>query len=263
MGTLLEHRAVDGLIRAGRASVLDTYTALARHTSGARLTETSEMVFCEGPKDISYCNFVAGFNWAGDHDRRLEALKNRCLVRPDTSVFAISGDEPRDLPEMLAERGWLLAGALVQLGARDFSPCQSKGDYELVQAVGDARRTVAAFMARQFFQRSSAELRSKVVDATASCGLELWRYGPESGPIGAVMLNRQPDSLGIYNLCVDEPRRGQGHGADLMAWIQGLAQEAALPLVLQCDFRLQEWYGQFGFQQFGEVQCWRAPNRWP
>ena len=57
----------------------------------------------------------------------------------------------------------------------------------------------------------------------------------------------------IENVVVDKGNRGKGVGAKLMESCIRIAREkGCYKLVLTCKDELVEWYGKFGFREFGE-----------
>lgn len=145
-----------------------------------------------------------------------------------------------------------------RLTAMRASPQESASDCALHLAENaDGRLRVALFMVRQFFPNQESGMRGRIAQATADCGLDLYeilRYGTL---VGAAMISRGARLFGIYNLCIDEERRGQGLGSDALARLLSLAANEGSDAVLQADPSLESWYVQRGFRTTGAIEVFK------
>lgn len=115
-----------------------------------------------------------------------------------------------------------------------------------------AERDIARFMMRVFFPRHRDEVREVVSKVTAGAKLDLYQIrGARQAPVAAVMLARRPSVIGLYNLCVEPALRGKGLGAAIVYWV--ISQAHGLPVTLQSDVLLQNWYEKLGFVRVGTV----------
>jgi ribosomal protein S18 acetylase RimI-like enzyme len=75
------------------------------------------------------------------------------------------------------------------------------------------------------------------------------------------MLSYTPDSVGLYNLCVDAKLRDRGIGSSIVRELLGFVLEPGKPMVLQCEPVLADWYVRFGFREVGLVTAYCRSNQ--
>lgn len=261
MGRLLEHRSLNRLISASRSNILATYAGLAESVAGARRTREKPWLQIEGPEDLAFSNFLAGWDFGSDEEARHGAhlAAELCAERPGFSVFTVAGDRPSDMGRMLLAAGFELRHTLVEMAWSSDVPPSAEGALVLAQGV-EERRKIADFMTRQFFWRGSHDQRRKIADATAKSPNQLYTLDGDDPARAAIMLVPLDDSLGIYNLCVQEDLRRHGLGGRLVKLAQALAVRHGVPAVLQCEPALARWYESFGFIRVGAVDAYRLPE---
>lgn len=123
------------------------------------------------------------------------------------------------------------------------------------------RSMVARFMAMQFFKNLAREARDQIADATERAeALELIAFQRPHQPriVGAVMLCRTPEVMGLYNLCVDSNERDRGIGRRIVRHVSQVAAGEGRTVTLQCDPTLAPWYRDQGFRELAELQVWSA-----
>lgn len=252
MGALLERCALDSTVLAARQNVITTYTGLALTMEGTSLEDIEGCLLCQGPFDLSFCNFAIGFDQAAVET--INVLAQAAEDNPGINLFHITGDRPSDLKNLLTDGGFEKRHELASLAWE--GQCGEK--VSLVQAVTLAdRAAVGNFMTQTFFARGSRMMKEKIAFATSSAPHQLWYLGPIADPIGAVMLVWLKDSIGIYNLCVAEKYRHKGVGRQIVEQCKAISSQRGLLAVLQCELGLAPWYETAGFERIGSVESWR------
>jgi GNAT superfamily N-acetyltransferase len=236
------------VVRAASTNLIRTYFRLGRATPGARVLEEEGFRACVGEFEHPICNFAADLDLSPWSARRLRTLAS---ARGAFNVYALPGDQPGHLEEILVRAGFRKTYRLVQMVAE---PLPAAYGIQVEEAkVQRERAEVARFMADQFFSRQPERFRRKVADATATAtDLDLYGLFEREARLGAVMLCRSEGALGIYNLCVASPNRGRGRGGDLVRWCLAQAQDELV--TLQCEPRLEGWYESLGFRSIGNVE---------
>lgn len=131
-------------------------------------------------------------------------------------------------------------------------------DLEVANADRDA---IARFMAHQFFRNLTREFREEIATATSSAhDLELAAFCRSGAAriVGALMLGRSPQMIGLYNLCVDSGERNRGIGRRMVRWASEKARSEERLLTLQCDPSLVPWYRDQGFRELVDLHVWSA-----
>lgn len=257
MGALLERCALDSTVLAARQNVITTYTGLALTMDGTSLEDMGGCLLCQGPFDLSFCNFAIGFDLSSDEDEAAETINSLGLAaddNPGINLFHITGDQPDSLKGLLTDGGFEKRHELASLAwsGSDETPTAIRQAMTLAD-----RAAVGTFMTNMFFGRGSRMMREKIAFATSAAPHQLWHLGPVSDPIGAVMLVWLKDSLGIYNLCVSEKHRHKGIGREIVDQCKAIAASRGLIAVLQCELGLAHWYETAGFERIGSVESWR------
>lgn len=197
----------------------------------------------------------------GSEDERPEIvheIDRWARLQPALRVYVLSGDEPDSIGESLTDIGFSLVNQMVQMA---WFPVETLGREEWTPAnCQDERRTIASFMVQQFFAMNAADFRNLVVETTTTGPHELWQIIDERSVVAAAMVSPSQTALGIYNVCVDSSLRRRGYGTALMRSAQIRAHHLQLPIVLQCDASLSEWYRELGFQVFGEMRTFQRRN---
>ncbi len=246
-----------------RESVRSAYCQLALALPGAALRvggfgPQQWPTICIGPNLPSFANFGLGMD-TEEAARQVAGAPARFGVRGDRFwAFLCSADGFSGSAEVLHEAGFSFRYRLVGMGWTGGRPEDAPAVIRFAQ--GDAeRREVAQFMVDQFFSSSPGAVRDAVLVATWKCEHRLASLVEDGVRIGAVMLVSGPGALptvGLYNLCVDYRRRGEGFGRALVAAVQEEAIRAGRPVVLQCDESLVGFYESLGFARCGAVDCW-------
>jgi predicted GNAT family acetyltransferase len=261
VGHFLEHRSLARLLASSRENILATYAGLAESVAGARRVRESPWLQIEGPDDMGFSNFIAGWDLDSEVQTRraAEEVAALCKERPCISVFTVAGDRPASIGMQLIEAGFELRHTLVEMAWLGEHVTAAEGVLVLAQGV-EERRRIADFMTRQFFWRGSYDQRRRIAEATAKSPNQLYTLDAMDPPRAAIMLVPQEDSLGIYNLCVQEDLRGTGLGGRLVRLAQAMAARHGVPAVLQCEASLARWYQSFGFIRVGSVDAYRLPD---
>lgn len=255
MGGDVEHRPLtDPRAELVRSNALATYLGLVGSVSGTVVTRPHGFTLVRGPGLFSFCNFAAGFEVKPeDLPAAIQALRDNAEDCFGFYVFVMTGDCPTDLERRLLESGFEIRQELVGMASTASPeppelPARAVIDHE-------ERRAVASFMASQFFWRMPREAREAIAAATAAGAHTLWSVGEPADPEAAVMLVEQPESVGLFNLCVRPERRRTGLGSEVVKAVQAAASSLGRPVVLQCEEELVGWYRRLGFEAVGTVKA--------
>jgi ribosomal protein S18 acetylase RimI-like enzyme len=239
-----------------RRCLLATYESLASAVPETKFEEKYGWRLVLGPEDMSFCNCAGGFDLgAPDARRAVRELALKSIERPALVVYSITGDQPETIPAVLEEEGFRTKHQLVQMALRP-TPIEPEADLKEAPNM-ILRRSIAMFMSTQFFSSSPREYRRKISQATAASNHRIFAYGHLHAPAGAVMTSESEESLGIFNLCVREGIRGEGLGTRMVKTLQAEAAEKGLPIILQCEAGLTNWYERLGFEKIGIVRWYR------
>jgi ribosomal protein S18 acetylase RimI-like enzyme len=209
----------------------------------------------EGPRDLSFCNFAAGFDCVPSPQQRLEWIEEMGRKEAGFWVFCMDGDDPPHSGTFLQSRGFVLRQNLIQMSFTAFGAVDQ--DIQLAETkLSPERVALCRFAAKTFFTRSPESTQWLIADATAASKHRLYGLKDQIGTAAAMMVSESPNTFGIYNLCVRRDLRHQGIGRKLVNHAANLANLSNKGLVLQCDSKLVEWYEGLGFQSFGAVQAY-------
>ena len=233
-------------------NLLRTYFSLGLAIPNSTVLTEDGFRACLGEFEHPICNFAAGLHldpWSAKQLASLAANKRAF------NVYALPGDTPRHLAELLRRCDFRVTYRLVQMVAE---PVGRSYDAHIVRADTPAARfEISRFMTEQFFGRQTESFRSKVAQATADAGeLELYELIAYDQRSGALMLCPGDSVVGVYNLCVASARRGLGLGKVLTAWALSEAAKAGKVVTLQCDTRLMDWYAAQGFRATGMIDVY-------
>ena len=255
----MEHGLLTNPVYLGRENLIETYLGLARAVPEATTQLRDGFIYAEGPRDLSFCNFAAGFGPTENYSQRLDWLTQVGKARSGFWVFCIDGDEPVRMNDALRHRGFVMRQSLRQMVA---DPVRSDEPevfidraVQEVKGLGE-RLEVCRFAARTFFKRTSPESQERIAEATARSGHRLLAQFDDQGSTAAMMLCESPGAVGLYNLCIRPEMRRQGLGAGMVWYALRWAEHQRKPLILQCDPELEEWYVRLGFHQFGTVYAY-------
>lgn len=243
------------LAACGRRNVAHTYVELARTVPGAKVERHYGFIAVTAPISLSFCNFALDFDLRDrDPGRVMSALRQTMDRKEAFRAFHIPVQEDDPTADILVSAGWRRQHTLAQMAWR---PESTTTDVHLYPCTHPAERLeIAVFMVEQFFWRQSSAMRQAILDATIASGHEIYRVGHGDSIEAAVMASRLPDSLGLYNLCVRRNLRGRGLGGRVVKAIQALAADANLPVVLQCEATLEDWYAHHGMKIVGIVESY-------
>lgn len=245
------------LIRAASANLVDTYVRLGCAVEGAELVEEDEFLACLGKMEHPICNFATRLNIDPWSARRLGDL---AAARQVFSVYALPGDKPEHLAEILVRSGFRASYELSQMICEHPDPGPAV-EMRMAETPAD-RQEVATFMGEQFFSRHNDAFRRQIASATArATGLGLYDLRDRAHRIAAVMLGDGGGVLGVYNLCVASARRGRGIGRAVLDWALTLARESGRAVTLQCDPMLEGWYCNRGFVPTGRISVYTLSKR--
>lgn len=240
------------LVAAGAENLRHTYLSLGLAIPGAMMIEEEGFMGCVGPFDHAVCNFAAGLNldpWSAGR------LRDIAMGRGAFHVYSLGSDQPSHRAELLERQGFRGTYRLIHMADTPSDP----GPYvELARAETLAeRQKVATFMGTQFFTRQATTTRQRIAAATAmATGLELYELVERKHRVGALMLSRTQNAIGLYNLCIAAARRGKGLGRAVVAWARATGAAEGKSVCLQCDARLAGWYEHLGFRRVGIVDVY-------
>lgn len=243
----------------GSENLALTYLTLGLSMPGSEPVESQAYLACLGEFEHAICNFATRLDldpWS------VKQLHDLAVARPSFNVYSLPGDRPAHRHELLERQGFRLSYRLIQMVALPQDP----GPAVELRTVTDIseRVKVAEFMSQQFFTRTPLAIRTQLAKSTAQAmGLDLCDLLDNGQRIGALMLCRQPNAMGVYNVCVAAGRRGKGIGRSVVAWSRAEAFLSGVPLCLQCDARLVKWYESLGFVQVGSVDVFSLPKDQP
>lgn len=237
------------ILEVAETNLAETYQALGFATQCAQALEGAGFVGCTGAFPHPICNFaiVSSGSRASVNELRAAAEGHPGFhIYVSTAVGSPAGGR------MLIGAGFKLVHRLVQMASM---PGGEPVPLPLQAAdLLEPRRRIARFMMVQFFSRHPGWIRDRVCEATAAAqGLDLYATQQGRELIGAVMLRPNPQSIGLYNLCVAAMERGRGFGSEIVKMVQRHATVSQLPVILQCNQELEPWYERLGFQQVGSV----------
>jgi predicted GNAT family acetyltransferase len=238
-------------------NLIRTYIVLGRHAPTARLVESEPFVACTGEVEHAICNFAMRLRL---NDEALEALREMASGKRVFNVYSLPEDQPENIGEVLGRAGFRKTYSLVQM---EGVPKDASDDLRVEQA-SDAkdRRTIARFMVEQFFGAQPARVRDAVTQATAAAvRFQLYPCFERGKLVGAAMAHRAAGYWGLYNLCVRPDFQNRGFGAAIVKAIGLKARDSNLPMTLQCDRNLEDWYQKLGFRRTGTIQVFGLSNR--
>ncbi len=247
----MEHRPLSELVRT---NALATYLGLVAAVEGSVVTRPLGFTLVRGPGFFSFCNFAAGFDVADeDLPAAVDLLRAQAQDHFGFYVFHMTGDRPAGLEPALIDGGFEPRQTLAAMASMNPGGVGVEG--ARLVASHDDRASVAGFMAKQFFWSMPPEARRAIAAATAASSHTVWCVGEPGDPKAAVMLVEQPDSVGLFNLCVKPELRRNGIGAALVRSVQNAAFTQSKPVVLQCSEDLVAWYEDLGFERVGVVHA--------
>jgi len=233
-------------------NLLRTYFSLGLAIPNSTKIEEAGFRACLGEFDHPICNFAARLRIDPWSAKQLATL---AANRKSFNVYALPGDSPRHLSELLRRCDFRVSYRLVQMIAE---PVHRHYGPHVIRADSAAKRlNIAQFMTDQFFGRQTENFRRRVAQATTDAvELELYELIAYDRVSGAVMLCPGDHVIGIYNLCVASISRGLGLGKELTSWALSEAFSQGKMVTLQCDARLQPWYEAQGFRATGMIDVY-------
>lgn len=237
------------------ANLVETYCQLALATPGSRLISERGFKASVGNVGHPVCNFAVDLDLDEDSAKRLHAFAES---HRHFNVYAMPGDEPANLRDLLEGVGFRLAYSLSHMIAE---PRNEQSELQLEEARHpNDREDVAHFMVEQFFAGQTGEFRRTVARSTSmASSLNLYSFRRSGSIIAAIMTLRQPG--GVYNVCVAPEFRRRGLGTELVSW--ALSEARGSMVSLQCEPRIRGWYEKSGFEAIGIVGVYSLPDRSP
>lgn len=234
------------------ANLVETYFRLAQATPGACLWQRGNLRGCTGAFAHPICNFAVA---AELDERDFDELARIVRGRDPFQAYVLPGQIPHEYDDRLAQVGLNPTYRLRQMVA---PPVHEVARLQPIEATNYASRlALARFMAGQFFLAQPRQYREGIAKATARAGgLDLYAVGFRDAIVGSVMLCRDGDTLGIYNLCIATEHRNQGWGRNILDWARTVAGIEGRIVTLQCDERLATWYRRSGFTEVGEISAY-------
>ncbi len=237
-------------IQAGASENLrKTYFSLGLAIPNTIFVEKEGFQACLGEFEHPICNFAAGLNLDPWSSKQLVSLAQ---TKSSFNVYALPGDSPEHLGELLYRSSFRVSYRLAQMVAE---PHFCDNPREIRKATDpDTRFQIAKFMTEQFFPRQTEGFRIRVAQATSDAvDLDIYELVEGKQRVAAAMLCESNQVIGLYNLCVDVPKRGFGLGKAVTQWAIHQAHLAGKLVTLQCDSRIQGWYEEQAFCKTGTV----------
>ncbi len=246
----------DSAAIAACENLKSTYFELGKAASASRTWQETGFNACIGDFAHPICNFAAGLNLDFVSAGRLADL---AVSRPCFHIYNMLSDVPSDCGQLLEQAGFHKSYTMDQMIGYGVEAAPVGN---LVRSVSySERRETSLFMVEQFFARQEMSLRRKIAEATArAMSLELLEYRKGNQVLGAVMISLSGGMAGIYNLCVEGGNRNLGIGSKIVLEILAVCGSKGLNATLQCEPRLQSWYGKLGFRRCGCVQVFSFPT---
>ncbi|MES1147317.1 MAG: GNAT family N-acetyltransferase [bacterium] len=242
-----------------RQNVVETYLGLALAARGVKADVRPEWTWVTGISTVSFCNFVARFNLTRSQvDKALPMFAEFGAKASSFWMFATDYENPSDLTNRFLDAGFDLRQTLQQI-AWDRGPRMDSVPGEEARSLPE-RLLVARFMTDTFFNRTPADTRNLVTDATANCKHRLFSWRDGQGIAAAVMVSETTGCYGLYNLCVRQDVRERGYGTEAVGFVQSLAADENRAVVLQCQPDLVDWYEKRGFDPVGELRAFGVPH---
>lgn len=239
------------------ANLLETYFALGAAAPASTIRREAGYRICLSQANHPISNFAADLQLDANAAAKLAQI---AAHRPSFHVYRLPTDLPRHSAELLQQAGFRVGHTLTQMA---WMPAAAEALEPPALAVAETtreRERIAGFMTEQFFSRQPHSFRRQVLDGTVRAGrLQLAGIEERGRIIGAVMLCRTPDSIGIYNLCVAASLRNRGIGREIVDTLKVLAIQERKALVLQCEGALTPWYRKQGFNSVGFVEVFGFP----
>ena len=243
----MEHCLLADPLQIAQQNMLLSYTSLARGVGNTTIHVDEAGTWVTSSHPLSFCHFTAGFSRNSDpaRDDKLLQLSNN----PNGHwVFVCDGPNPSGLKSHFLNLGFTCRQSLVTMMSTEpgeVTPLLSEA------LSPEARSDISGFMANQFFLNLGHPSRRLVSRATARSSHRLLTIANPEEITGAMMITDCQDSLGLYNLCVEESYRYQGLGSMLVQSAKELAYRKRIPLILQCQPKLVRWYESLGFSEIG------------
>jgi ribosomal protein S18 acetylase RimI-like enzyme len=253
---LVREDLIPDLLRASCENLSGTYLALGSSTPGARCEQRDGFTVCLGAFDHPICNFATDIEATSE---TAGALAEIARERPTFHAYLLPNHNVASGEARMKGAGFREAYRLVMMA---MPARRGKALLPLVEAnEPDRRREIATFMVDQFFGNRRGGFKEYVADATAAAkALRLLMVAGRPKPVASVMLSSEGGIMGIYNLCVESSRRGQGWGSSMIETLAERARIESTGLTLQCDPQLESWYRRFGFVRMGIVRVYSFPK---
>ncbi len=244
-------------LAGANANLIETYFRLARATPGSTFWDRGHLQGCFGVFNHPICNFVVA---SGLDETEAQELRRITESRDTLHIYVPPGPAQKRDEALLVATGLQPIYRLKQMHAE---PIFELPGVQPVEATTHAARlALARFMVGQFFSTQPKLFREGIARATARAGgLDLYAIGYQGQIIGGVMLCREGNTLGVYNLCVTPGSQNQGWGRSIVNWARTCAGVEGRSVTLQCDERLVNWYTKSGFSQTGEIVAYSRINR--
>lgn len=250
----MEHSLLTPPAQLGRENLVETYLGLARAVPNVTISYQDNCINVLGPKQFSFCNFVADFKPHHDHPTRLKWITNLAKSTPGFWVFCMDGDEPQGIDRDLEQHGFTLRQNLVQMVWEG----KANPTAQLPEAKNPQERLeLSQFVSDIFFNNTPDQGKTAIAQATAASHHRLYsQQNAQQDTIGVLMLSETQSALGLYNLAVSPQYRRLGVGSNLVHFAKQRSQILKKPLIIQCGGHLRGWYARLGFQVFGSVRAY-------
>lgn len=247
---------LDSLTAAASANLKHTYFELGRASAHSKVWSEDGFEACIGEFEHPICNFAAGLDLDRNSAFRLAQVASE---RNSFNVYATPTDRPASLGDLLLREGFQRTYRMVQMAAEP-EKIEPKGVLQRAATRFD-RKQVALFMVDQFYTKQTRPFRDGVAEATANAlSLELLAMRRDGKVLGAAMVCVNGGMAGVYNVCVDASLRGLGIGSTIMKEILAVSSVKGVAATLQCDSKLESWYGNLGFRRTGEIEVYALPK---
>jgi len=237
-----------------------TYLAIAHGLPATKSVSGNGFFGVINPFEHPICNFAICSNSdAIEGDKLYDLAKER----KHFNVYVCHPVQSSSADPTLLASGFAKRYALSQMAGKMGSPGPTI-DLRAAPLKAD-RLKLAQFMALQFFSGQPQHIQDMIAKSSAEPSelslFEAVSHEVRRGPLGAVMLHRTPNVMGLYNLCVALPYRSRGFGAAIVRSVQKMALDLGFTVGLQCDSQLENWYAQFGMERAGIVSVFGLERR--
>ncbi|HMS57058.1 MAG TPA: GNAT family N-acetyltransferase [Fimbriimonadaceae bacterium] len=235
------------------SNFIGAYLALARAVERSTVVEAHQCIIVRSPVPHALGNFAICSSL--DRTSAFEVWR----ASQDASVFQVYVPAEHECEqELLLQRGFEFQQSLELMVLRE--PITSPSvPLSILEIDSHGRHSAADFMTRIFFKHQNGADRERTTKVISMASMPMYcAWHPLDVKtyrtiVGAMSVNLQDDSIGIYNLCVDGTQQRRGIGASMLAKFAQCNFVNGRPIVLQCNPNLLPFYQRLGFDSVGRV----------